>query len=384
MTTRGLALLAISGLLLVPAVPLSAQRNVSNESTTNMGNTPTQDMTRPMFLSGKVVLEDGTPPPDSVVIQRVCGSVVKPEGYTDSKGRFSFQLGQNNSMIPDASVGFSGIGGRSSGMGGFNSSAGINTLDLSGCGLRASLPGYRSDELPLNGIRSMDRPDVGTIVLHRYANVEGTTISMTSLQAPKEAKKAFENGRKAMDKKKWAEARLQLEKAVGLYPQYAAAWCDLGQTLEESGNIDEARKAYAQALTTDTKFVTPYIQLADIAAKKGDWREVADTTDRVVKLNPADFPGMYLYNSVANYNLKEFTAAEKSAREVLKLDTQHRFPLANHILGVILALRGDFTEAATYMKSYLQLAPGANDIDLAKKQLEEVEKSAQAGLGLPR
>jgi uncharacterized protein HemY len=93
---------------------------------------------------------------------------------------------------------------------------------------------------------------------------------------------------------------------------------------------------------------------------------------------------MYLYNSVANYNLKEFTAAEKSAREVLKLDTQHRFPLANHLLGVILARRGEFTEAAAFMKTYLQLAPGANDIDLAKKQLDEVEKFAQAGPGLPR
>ena len=103
-----------------------------------------------------------------------------------------------------------------------------------------------------------------------------------------------------------------------------------------------------------------------------------------MKLNPADFPGMYLYNSVANYNLKEFAAAEKSAREALKLDTQHRFPQANRILGVILARKGEFTEAATYMKTYIQIAPGASDIDLVKKQLVEVEKSAQAGQAPPR
>src|SRR5512140_3249227 len=57
-------------------------------SITNQDNRSSQDLTRPIFLSGKVVLEDGTPPPDSVMIQRVCGSVVRPEGYTDSKGRF--------------------------------------------------------------------------------------------------------------------------------------------------------------------------------------------------------------------------------------------------------------------------------------------------------
>ena len=347
-----------------------------------------QDLARPIFLSGKVVLEDGTPPPDSVVIQRVCGTVVKPEGYTDSKGRFSFQLGQNNSMIPDASTGpevdFGGMRSQSSNMGGFNPTGGINTRDLAGCGLRASLPGFRSDEISLAGVRPMDRPDVGTIVLRRYARVEGTTISMTSLKAPKQAKKAFDEGRKAMGKKKWPEARQQLEKAVGLYPQYAAAWCDLGRTLEESGNIPEARKAYAQALTADTKFVTPYLQLAGIAAKEGNWRDVADTTDRIVKLNPSDFPGMYIYNSIANFNLKEFAAAEKSAREALRLDTQHRFPQANRILGAILARKGEFTEAATYMKAYIQIAPEASDVELVRKQLVEVEKSAQAGPGFPR
>ena len=271
-------------------------------------------------------------------------------------------------------------------MGSFNnpSGGGINTRDLAGCGLRASLPGFRSDEIPLTGVRPMDRPDVGTIVLRRYASVEGTTISMTSLKAPKEAGKAFENGRKAMGGRNWADAEKELEKAVGLYPEYAAAWCDLRRALEESGNVPEARKAYAQALATDGKFVTPYLQLAGLSVKEGNWRDVADTTDRVVKLNPGDFPGMYLYNSVANYNLQDFTAAEKSAREALKLDTQHRFPQANHILGVILARRGEFTEAATYMKTYIQIAPGANNIDLVRNQLVEVERSAQAGPGLPR
>src|SRR5687768_5738719 len=41
---------------------------------------------RPMFLSGKVMLDDGTRPPIGVLIERVCGSVIRPEGYTDSRG----------------------------------------------------------------------------------------------------------------------------------------------------------------------------------------------------------------------------------------------------------------------------------------------------------
>src|SRR5690242_3760108 len=44
---------------------------------------------RPIFLSGSVRLTDGTVPPDTVMIERVCNGRVRPEGYTDSKGNFS-------------------------------------------------------------------------------------------------------------------------------------------------------------------------------------------------------------------------------------------------------------------------------------------------------
>ena len=57
------------------------------------------EMVRPIFISGKVMLEDGTPPQESVVIERVCNGNARPEGYTDSKGRFSFEVGRNQGMF---------------------------------------------------------------------------------------------------------------------------------------------------------------------------------------------------------------------------------------------------------------------------------------------
>ena len=89
---------------------------------------------------------------------------------------------------------------------------------------------------------------------------------------------------------------------------------------------EQARNSYAQALEADAKFIKPYLQLALISARENKWQEVADTTDRAIKLDPYDFPQAYFYNSVANYNLGKLDAAEKSAREAQKLDTAHRFP----------------------------------------------------------
>ena len=58
-----------------------------------------------LWVSGKVVLEDGTPPPESVTIERTCGGGMIPVGTTDSKGRFTFPLGVNSSMEADSNAG---------------------------------------------------------------------------------------------------------------------------------------------------------------------------------------------------------------------------------------------------------------------------------------
>lgn len=343
-----------------------------------------QDMQRPIYLTGRVMLSDGTPPPEPVVIERVCNGQARPEGWTDSRGRFSIQLGQNQFVFADASVGpMSGIG-----MSGSQSSSsslgspmggGISERDLMGCEIRASLPGYRSDEISLAGRRFMDRPDIGTIVLHRYGNVEGTTVSITAMSAPKDAVKAFDKGREAIRKQKWEDARKNLEKAVQLHPKYASAWLELGKTYEKLGNVPAARKAYESSIEADSKYVPPYVQIAALAVQNRDWQEVVDTTDRVLRLDPYNFPAVHLYNAIGNFNLKRYDAAEKSVREVLKLDPNHRLPQAIHILSVIQAQRGEFQAAAENMRTYLKIAPNASNAQVVKQQLARVEQLLQAG-----
>src|SRR5580692_7073118 len=48
---------------------------------------------RPIYISGKVVIEDGSAVSPNVAIERLCGGIPKTVAYTDSTGRFSFQWG---------------------------------------------------------------------------------------------------------------------------------------------------------------------------------------------------------------------------------------------------------------------------------------------------
>ncbi|MEJ7605891.1 MAG: tetratricopeptide repeat protein [Bryobacteraceae bacterium] len=337
---------------------------------------------RPIYISGKVVMEDGTPPPESVVIERVCNGTPKPEGYTDSKGRFSFQLGQNTAMMADASSGGADSampGMRSGGIGGMN--RGISERDLMGCEIRAQLPGFRSENVSLAGRRSLDNPDVGTILMRRLAKVDGFTFSGTTLFAPKDAKKAFEKGRELAKKKKLLEAERELAKAVELYPKFAVAWYELGLAYQQQNKIDEALRAYGEAVKADGKYVNPYAQLSMIAAAQAKWEEAAGHSATLIKLNPYFSPQAYYLSGISNFNLKRLDIAEEHTREAVKMDTGRRNPRAQYLLGVILAQKADFGGAADNLRGYLKLVPAGGDTDRVKEQLAEVEKRIAAKQG---
>ncbi|MGD1092260.1 MAG: tetratricopeptide repeat protein [Bryobacteraceae bacterium] len=342
------------------------------------GNTPSTNSpfppstTRPIYISGKVMLSDGTPPSDFVLIERVCGGSAHPETHTDSKGHFSFNVGQAPDTLADASETNSPMARNRVG------SSNVGPGQLMNCELRAVLPGFRSDSVPLSGQHYMDNPDIGTIVLHRLANVEGLTMSATSALAPKDSRKAYEKGLEAAKKGKPDEAQKEFEKAVETYPKYASAWFELGKIYEQRDHVEEARKAYSQALSADSKFINPYERLYMMAVKESKWQEVADTTDHVMRLNPYDFPNAYYFNAVANLQLGKLDVAEKSARQAVDLDKAHRNPRADYILGITLAQQGKFTESTEHLRAYLKAAPDAPDAETVRKQLAQAEQSAQA------
>lgn len=345
-------------------------------STTSSG----PSLQRPVYVAGKVIMEDGTAPPESLPIQMVCGGTPRSIGSTDRKGRFDLDMNdrRQSALYADASDSgpFSGRANSTSQADVRQQASGMPSAarNYAGCTLQAVLAGFRSDELSLESHRALEDPNVGTIVLHRRANVQGLTISATSAYAPNDAKKSYQKALIQEQKAKWPEAERECQKAVDLYPKYAAAWFHLGLAKQEQNNADGARQSYAKALDADPRYVPPYQQLAVLAAKEQKWPEVVEKTDRLLGLNPIDFPEAWMYNALAKYQLQQLDGAEKSAREGLLNDPAHRYPKLDQILGAILAEKHEYPEAARHMRAYLRLAPDAADATLVKKQLAEVER----------
>jgi len=406
MSARKVLAISLSIIFLLVALPaLLAQSGTSGggggtatksapSSTTTRPNTipPVQQERRLVFVTGKVVIDDGTEPTDRVTIERVCNGLARREAYADSHGQFGFQIGGQVQIFQDATVGSNyGFSGGS----GFGASSmsqtttanpvtqGVTQQELMGCELRASAPGFRSESISLAGRQLFDNPNVGTIVLHRIGKTEGTRVSATSLRAPRDAKKAFEKAEKELKKGNKADAATELNKAIAAYPQYAVALALLGQIEASEGKDAEAKQLFERAIEADKQFLEPYFGLAVLSSKEQDWQAASNYSERALALNAYEYPVAYYYHAVANYNLQKLDVAEKSARTARRLDSEHKIPRIDYLMANILIRKGDYPGAAGQLRAYLQYQSSGADADTARQMLQDVEQRIATAAAAP-
>lgn len=341
-------------------------------------NAPDPTFGQRAFLTGKVVLDDGTQLTESASIQTICRGRRQTVTHTDSHGGFSFELGDRASTFA-AGIGEADVDSISNP--GTGSRGGNIQRDWRECELLALLPGFTSQPVDLSArLSTFESADIGRLVLHRLGQVEGLTISATSAMAPRDAQKAYEKGREKVSKEKWEEAQQLFSKAVEIYPKYAAAWFDLGRIQLRNNDAAPARHSFEQSIAADPKYVNPYRGLAELDLGQQRWPELVAVTSQLLALNPVSFPDAWLRNAVGNYYLQNLPEAEKSARHGMKVDDQHQVPRLEYLLGVILIQRRNYTEAATHIQNYLKVATQPSEIEAAQKQLAEITRlSASVG-----
>ena len=281
--------------------------------------TPSNAAPRPVFLSGRVITDDGAPLPGNINIQSVCATQQHVVAHTSSSGDFSFLWANTAStVIGDASDGGRYGGGGSSNSSGTNSSSGqtgyggtaVRIVNpMANCDLRAEVSGYTSSRASLYDRGGQDVFDVGAIVLHRLSGDEGRVVSMLALKAPKDAKKSFDKGTELARANKPADAATNFQKAVASYPQYADAWLGLGMAESELGAKDSAQGHFQKAMELDDKLTGPWQELGYLAAAQSRWEDAARFLAQAVRLDPTGSPKAWYLSGIANFNLGRFEQA---------------------------------------------------------------------------
>ena len=319
-----------------------------------------------LLLAGRVILEDGNPLPESLNVELACGGSVRQETHTyGDEGRFSFELGGSQGAMNPAGTGsdtfdpFSRVPGERQD---------AQRFDLSGCVIRTALDGFRSNAIPL-GVRGyMDSSDVGVIILRRLEHVGGTTVSFNTLAAPEKARRAYREADLELKKQQGdvRKAIRHLEKAIELYPEFAAAWYLLGRCHHALRDRETAREHFQKAADADPKYLRPYMFLAMMAVRDESWEEAARNCDHVIGLNPHIMRAQY-FSAVANLQLGRLDRALKSISAVRESGSRRYLAGSHYVHGAILAQKRDFAGAAREFRNFIALKSG----DKASRELQQ-------------
>ena len=309
---------------------------------------PVAGDTYQLILRGKVVMQDGSPPPKSVGIERACTDVQgsAPGPVTDKKGEYLWRME-------------------------------VDPMLTRVCKIRATLVGYVSSEIDISGFNSYTNPNLPPLVL-TARGADPNSISVLESEVPSKAQASWKLAMKALDKSDMAEASRQIQAAVKAAPKFGQGWNALGQLSEKLNNRDQAKDAYQHAIEADPKLLPAYLNLARLCIKLKDWETAAKASDSLLKADKRIFPEIYIHQAAAKYELKDLDGAEAAAREAIRIDQIHKMPRAEYILGRILEAKGDSAGANEHISKYLELDANAVDVAAVREHLQNIGKADAA------
>ncbi len=292
-----------------------------------------------LIVEGNVVMPDGTPPPKTVGIERVCSDVQAsaPGPLADKKGHYTWKM----DLDPE------------------------NTRV---CFLRATMPGFTSTRVDLDKISLGDFQQnkvlkVGNLILQPPDTGEyNRTVMIPEDEAPSKARPQYKAAIKALDANNTDEGIKQLQLAVKTVPKFADGWNILGAVYEQHGMLMEAREALLHAIEVNPKLASPYLRLARISNKLGDWDAAAKNEDALLKIETRFYPEIYLQQGITRFEMKNLPGAEESLKTALSLDPAHRLSRAEYVLGMIALAKGDMGGAQRLIAKYMKSDPTTPDV----------------------
>jgi Tfp pilus assembly protein PilF len=306
-----------------------------------------------VIIKGTVTMEDGTPPPFTVGIERTCSDLQgsAPGPITNKKGEYVWNME-------------------------------IDAFATRSCWIRATHAGYTSTSLDISNINVTSHDTTHTmepLVISSTA-ADPYAIIVSDDNIPFKAKSKFNAAMKALDGPDFPEAAANLEAAVKASPKFGQGWHALGVVKERMKKNDEARDAFEHAIAAEPKLLQPYVTLARLCLKTKDWECASKTADQEIKIDAKRvYPEIYIHQAVARFELKDLAGAESSVQEAIRLDPKHKRAREEYVLGRILEAKGDTGGAKTHISKYLELEPKPADIDLIQNALQSLGKPDAAG-----
>lgn len=309
-----------------------------------------------IIMEGNVVMPDGTPAPKGVGIERVCSDYNgdAPGPFTDKKGHYTWTV----KLSPDVQR---------------------------DCYMRATMTGFISTRFNLGDMKLADftagvnKVKIPDLVLSPKDSGAANNVSLVNPDdVPGKAREAYKLASKALDADNVNEGMRQLKVVVAAAPKFADGWSNLGSLYERQDMLMAAKDALQHAIEDNRKAPAPYLRLARVANKLGDWDLAAMNEASLLAIDSRFYPEIYLQQAITRFGKKDFAGAEESIKTLQSVDPARKQVRAEYILGRIALAKGDIPAAKEHIADYIKLDPAAPDIERIQAQLAALQTGGAA------
>jgi tetratricopeptide (TPR) repeat protein len=198
-------------------------------------------------------------------------------------------------------------------------------------------------------------------------NPHGHTVAAGDLNIPRDARKEFDKASDLMAKENWKKAVDHLNKALVIYPKYAAAYNNLGVIRGKLGDRPGERDALQKAVSLNSHFAPAYANLAKMAIVDRNYPEAESLLSKATAADPEDAQTLVL---LANVELldQHYDDAIANCRKVHSMahDSQ---ALVHYIAARALEHESRPADAVAELQTFLKEEPSGPRADAVRKEM---------------
>lgn len=238
--------------------------------------------------------------------------------------------------------------------------AGIETNEI-------TLTSFDTEPIEVKIPRAQMRDDAGSF---------SAATSVADLRIPKCAAKEFNKAKQEMDRQQWDAAAASLRRAIADYPQYAAAYNNLGVIYARVGDRGRESDALHQAIAIDSRYVPAYVNLARMNLAQNKFADAEAALRDATSLEPTNGVILVLL-SYAEFMNHHFDDAISDCRKVHELkDVPHAY--AHWTAAFALEAKNQIAEAGAEFRTFVDEEPTGERAEQARKELVNIAQFLSA------
>jgi len=204
----------------------------------------------------------------------------------------------------------------------------------------------------------------------------GSLVSAVDLGVPSGAAKEFGKATQLIARQEWRKSLERLRRAIAIYPNYSAAYNNLGVVYARLGDRGQAEEALQRAISINDHLAAAYVNLARISIATHEFLAAEESLNRACSAGSPDVASLVLlaYVQLMNHHLDQTISTSRRAHG---LQGPHAFV---HLAAAqAFEQKRQMDNVAAELKIFLDEEPTGARAEQARKALVTLQSDTRQG-----